>query len=268
MKKLKTGEFFGRHNQKSTFEHLILTDTVYTEPNVDWHYHENAYFTYLLEGKLFEQSKKDTHHLTPGSLLFHNWQDAHCNTKPPENTRGFHVEISDDWFASFDLKPSVAEGSLELKSPLVRNLMSRIFIESKIDDPYVKMSIDALLLDVFGSIKNTGERTLKRPIWVNRLQSLLLEEDIDYSLKNLSELLDVHPIHLSREFSRYFGTSLGNYIRLLKLNKAFHLLMSRQFSMTEICYRCGFYDQSHFISNFRRVYHTTPTKLLRKIEEC
>lgn len=70
MNKLKTGEFYGKHYQKSAFKNLIITDTEYTHSKVDWHYHENPYFTYLLQGKIFESNKKEAYCLEPGSLLF------------------------------------------------------------------------------------------------------------------------------------------------------------------------------------------------------
>jgi AraC family transcriptional regulator len=265
MNKLKTGEFFGTHYQKSAFENIIVTDTEYTHNKVDWHHHENPYFTYLLQGKLFESNKKKSYYLEPGSLLFHNWQDTHYNIKPPEYTRGFHIELNEKWFSNYNIQITDFEGSISLKNPLIKNLMNRIFIESKINDQYSNLSIETSLIDIFGSIKKTEEKVLKRPIWVNNLQELLFEENIDYSLKNLSAILEIHPIHLSREFSRYFGTTLGNYIRLIKLNKAFYLLASNKFSMTEICYQCGFYDQSHFITNFKSVYKTTPSNILKQI---
>jgi AraC-like DNA-binding protein len=265
MKKLKTGEFYGTHYQKSTFENIIITDTEYTHPKVDWHYHENPYFTYLLQGKLFESNKNESYYLKPGSLLFHNWQDAHYNIKPDEFTRGFHIELNENWFSNYDIKGIDFEGSINLKNPLIKNLMNKIFIESKINDQYSNLSIETTLIQIFDAVKETKKRSYKRPIWVKKLQELLLEEEIDYSLKNLSSILKIHPIHLSREFSRYFGTTLGNYIRLLKLNKAFYLLASNKFSMTEICYQCGFYDQSHFISNFKSIYKTTPSNLLKQI---
>jgi|TARA_B110000238_G_C16123813_1_gene438313 AraC family transcriptional regulator len=265
MNKLKTGEFYGTHYQKSAFENLIITDTEYTHSKVDWHYHENPYFTYLLQGKLFESNKKESYYLEPGNLLFHNWQDAHYNRKPPEFTRGFHIELNEDWFSNFDIQITDFEGSINLKNPIIKNLMNKVFIESKINDQYSNISIEAFLIDIFSTIKENKEKYYKNPTWVKKLQELLVEEQIDYSLKNLSSILDIHPIHLSREFKRYFGTSLGNYIRLLKLNKAFYLITSNKFSMTEICYQCGFYDQSHFITNFKQIYNTTPTKLLKKI---
>ena len=265
MNKLKKGEFYGTHYQKSAFENLIITDTEYTHSKVDWHYHENPYFTYLLQGKLFESNKKESYYLEPGNLLFHNWQDSHYNIKPPEYTRGFHIELNNDWFSNFDIQTSSIEGSINLKSPIVKNLMNKIFIETKINDQYSNLSIESNLIEIFNTIKRKKEKKSINPNWVNHLKELLMEEQFDYSLKNLSSKLEIHPVHLSREFNRYFGVSLSNYIRLIKLNKAFYLLASKKFTMTEICYQCGFYDQSHFISNFKRIYHTTPTELLRKI---
>jgi len=265
MDKLEPGEYYGTHYQKSAYDNFIVTDTEYTEEKVDWHYHENPYFTYLLQGKLFESNKKESYYLAPGNLLFHNWQDAHYNIKPNEFTRGFHIEMNEDWFSNFDIELSNFEGSINLKNPIIKNSMNQIFIESKINDPYSNLSIDNHLIAIFNAVKSGKEESSQKPAWVNRLKELLLEEQMDHSLKGLSSALEIHPVHLSREFNRYFGTSLGNYIRLVKLNKAFCLLASNKFSMTEICYQCGFYDQSHFISNFKRVYRSTPTALLKKI---
>ena len=67
MNKLKTGEFYGTHYQKVALENLIITDTEYTHRKVDWHYHESPYFTYLLQGKLFESNKKDSCYLESGN---------------------------------------------------------------------------------------------------------------------------------------------------------------------------------------------------------
>ncbi|MCB7479836.1 helix-turn-helix domain-containing protein [Christiangramia sediminis] len=268
MNKLQTGEFYGTHYQKLPFENLILTDTEYTHSKVDWHYHENPYFTYLLQGKLFESNKSESYYLEPGSLLFHNWQDAHYNIKPQEFTRGFHIEMNENWFSNFDIQTTNFEGSINLKNPLIKKSINKVFIESKINDQFSNLNIDTFLIEIFSNIKGIKDQNSKNPIWVKKLQELLFEEQIDYSLKNLSSIIGLHPVHLSREFSRYFGTSLGNYIRLIKVNQAFNLIILNQFSMTEICYQCGFSDQSHFITSFKRIYQTTPSKFFKKIFQC
>lgn len=267
MKKLKTGEYYGSHYQKSVFDDVVITDTEYTHSKVDWHYHENPYFTYLIQGKLFEANKKESYCLEAGSLLFHRTQDAHHNVKPPGYTRGFHIELSNNWLSEYGIQSADIEGSIHLKSPLIKRMMNSIFLESKMDDHYSSLTVQMLLLEIFQTIENHESSTRTKPDWVNRLQELIMEEPIDHSLKTLSAILQVHPVHLSREFSRYFGTTLGEYVRLQKLNKAVQLMAANKSSMTEICYECGFYDQSHFTSSFKRVYRTTPSKFLRKISK-
>ena len=268
MDKLNKGEFFGKLYRKSTLENLIITDTEYTHSKVDWHHHENPYFTYLLQGKLFEANKNASYYLEPGSLLFHNWQDSHYNTKPPEFTRGFHIELNEDWFLNYDIKIKDFEGSVNINDPMIKNSMSKIFVEFNVNDQYSNISIDTCLIEIFSNLKGIREKRSENPKWVKKLQEVLFEEKIDYSLKNLSSILDVHPVHLSREFSKYFGTNLSNYIRLIKVNRAYNLIVSKELSMTEICYSCGFYDQSHFIANFKQIYKTTPSKLLKIIGQC
>ncbi len=266
MNELKKGEFFGHHYKKTTFEDIVITDTEYTHERVDWHYHENPYFTYLLQGKLYEANKKEAYYLEPGTLLFHHWQDAHHNIKSPEYTRGFHVELNTSWFKKHQLPTTALEGSLHLKNPLLKKLMNNIFLETRIADTHSQTSIDGLLVEVMNTMKdNAAIQATKKPKWVSELNALILETNIDYSLTEFSQLLDIHPVHLSREFHKYFGMTFGRYMRHLKLNKAILLMTTKKYSLTEICYACGFYDQSHFINNFKAAYGRTPSKFLKQI---
>ena len=265
MKRLNKGEFFGDHYNKLVAGNIIITDTEYTHEKVDWHYHENPYFTYLLNGKLFESNKKESYYLKPGSLLFHNWQDAHYNIKPKDFTRGFHVELNRYWFDKHKINLSHFEGSFHVPSPLVKNLMNTVFIESKINDLHSKVTIEMALVNIFSNINSSQYKAYKNPNWVKTLNELLIEERGSYSLQSLSQQIGIHPNHLSREFSKYFGTTLGAYVRLIKLNKAFYLLSSSKMTLTEICYECGFYDQSHFTSSFKLIYQMTPSSFLKKI---
>ncbi|MFT5913864.1 MAG: AraC family transcriptional regulator [Bacteroidia bacterium] len=266
MQKLQKGEFFGNHYKKSAFEDCIITDTEYTHKKVDWHYHENPYFTYLLQGQLFEANKKEAYYLNAGSLLFHNWQDAHHNIKPDEYTRGFHVELNEEWFKRYELSSNRIEGSVKLPNPVIKGIFNKVFLESKVNDKFSQTSIDSLIIEVFNTIEQPNtSKSDKKPQWLAKLKEILIEDNLDLSLTELSLALNIHPVHLSRTFREHFGVSLGQYTRQLKLNKAILLISSNQFSMTEICYQCGFYDQSHFTKTFKSFYGYTPLEALKKI---
>lgn len=267
MRKLQTGEFFGSTYQELRQDNLVITDTEYTHAKVDWHYHKYPYLTYLLQGELFEANKRESYYLKPGSILFHNWQDAHYNLKPEKYTRGMHIEIKPSWFESYGIELSHLEGSNSIRGPQFIKLMNTIFMELKTNDAFSAIGIDMSLNNLFGGLQRISPQK-GRPQWVGKLEEILWEDNQDLDLNGLANQLDIHPIHLSREFGRYFGIGLSDYIRMVKVNKAFHLIMDQPaLSMTEVCYQCGFYDQSHFILTFKKYYHFTPKKFHKKIND-
>lgn len=58
MNLLHTGEFVRQTNETLQVNGLTLTDTEYTHAYVDWHYHENAYFTFILQGGVKRATEK------------------------------------------------------------------------------------------------------------------------------------------------------------------------------------------------------------------
>jgi AraC-like DNA-binding protein len=99
-----------------------------------------------------------------------------------------------------------------------------------------------------------------RPRWVGRLEDILrcgYSEKL--SLDELSRDLNIHPVHLSRSFSRYFQCSLGDFVRNVRVERSLAMMSRRKFSLTEIATTCGFADQSHFIRSFKQIMGVTPS---------
>ncbi|MGU3376284.1 helix-turn-helix transcriptional regulator [Chryseobacterium sp. M5A1_1a] len=267
MNTLRNGEYFGQTNDIVNFEGLTITDTEYTHPYVDWHYHENAYFTFLLQGNMIEGNKKEIYECSAGTLLYHHWEDPHYNIKPDIFTRGFHIEISQSWFDQFDFQKNNTEGSFNIQDPSLKLLVYKIFKENQSRDNAFELSIHQLLLNVFSQFAIHKDKIEKKPVWVTLINEILHESFTEkLSLAELSATVNIHPIHLSRDFQKYFRCNLGEYIRKLKLNKSLQLL-TRQDSLTDIALECGFADQSHFIRCFKENIGITPLKyrnILRK----
>lgn len=254
-----TGQFYGTTNETIYLQGLTLTDTEYSQGRVPWHYHENHYFTFILEGGMTERNKKHQYECCAGDLLFHNWQDTHYNIASGRFTRGFHVELNDHWFASFDLANDVTEGSIRLSDPRIKHLLYSILKEMKLAGSGSQLAIDALLLELFGYLgRSQRQERDRKPLWVQRIRELLHESREDLPLTELAAILQVHPVHLSRHFSRYFGMTLGDYVRAIRLQRALTLLPQRTHSLTDISFECGFADQSHFIRSFKSFYQITP----------
>lgn len=271
MNLLKTGNFFGDTNKTIRLDGITLTDTEYTHERVDWHYHENAYFTFILHGGLIEGNKKETYHCSNGSLLFHSWQEPHYNLKPPGYTRGFHIELDKNCFADFSFEIKTLQGSFQIENPDIKFLFYRLFRETKIDDDVSGLSIQTSLLEIFDRmLKKEDKRRNEKPFWTKKLAEMLREEFAEkISLAKLAGELGIHPAHLSRDFSKHFQCSLGEYVRKIRVEKSLALLPEKRLSLTEIAYRCGFADQSHFLRSFKQINGVAPS-LFRKalLGEC
>ncbi len=263
---LKCGNFFGETNRTINFGDITLTDTVYTHEYVDWHYHENAYFTFILQGKLIEGNKKETYRCSNGSLLFHSWQEAHYNIKPEGYTRGFHIEFAKNCFADFSFDINDLQGSFCIENPDIKFLLYKVFRETKLSDDVAVVATQMLLFEIFGQMLKFKQSVQDRkPLWTKKLKEILNDEYTkQFSLLDLSNKLNLHPVHLSRDFSKHFECTLSEYVRKIRIEKSLALLSDENLSLTDIALACGFADQSHFLRCFKQI-NEIPPSIFRKL---
>lgn len=261
MKILTKGKYYGDKKLELNHQGIILSEYNYLIPKTDWHYHENPYFMYVLEGDLFDVNKKGKTACPSGSLLLHNWNETHYNVKESVFARGFHIEFERKWYEQKKLNINLWEGSQNIENPQMHHILGKIYYEFKCQDPYSAISIDLLLLQLCETSQFEQHTDYERiPPWISSLKEILHEDNFEkLSLQKLSEELGVHPVHLSRTIPKYFSTTLGNYLRQKKIKKALNLLFDQNYTLTEITYLCGFADQSHFTRTFKSYFGKTPT---------
>jgi AraC family transcriptional regulator len=82
--------------------------------------------------------------------------------------------------------------------------------------------------------------------------------DRSWSLGEIAQSAGVTADHLAREFRRHHGSSVGEYVRGLRVELACRRLAESDDPLAEIALAAGFYDQSHFTRTFKRRMGTTP----------
>ncbi len=90
----------------------------------------------------------------------------------------------------------------------------------------------------------------------------------NYILKHLQEPLTLEEVakevgystaHINRLFKAQYGLTLHAFLIDKRIDKAKELIrVNKTATLTEIAYQAGFYDQSHFIKNFKKVYSLSP----------
>lgn len=81
----------------------------------------------------------------------------------------------------------------------------------------------------------------------------------------LSECLNTTPKTLERKFSKYLGKTTKQIIKLIRFQEILQdFSVNKNVSVTEYAYRNGYFDQSHFIKDFKTYSGYTPNDFLVK----
>ncbi|MRG45535.1 helix-turn-helix domain-containing protein [Chitinophaga sp. SYP-B3965] len=243
MLRLERSRYLGTNVHSFSTGGLTISETIYHQKVFEgWHCHENHHITLILKGGNREQRKQEEITASPGAILRYNEGELHRNMHTQHPSRNINLEIEDAFLSRFQLNFSHLQHSPDLKLSLLK-----IYQESKIAGPSSQTSIEAMLLHLFS---NKGSKN--RPPWIDQLRNLLHDRwNESLSLQELSTLIDIHPVTISKYFPRYFSCTLGEYMRKLRVEKAVDLMKEEQMSLTELAYHCGFFDQSHFIRAFK-----------------
>ncbi|WP_278625871.1 AraC family transcriptional regulator [Parabacteroides gordonii] len=86
-------------------------------------------------------------------------------------------------------------------------------------------------------------------------------------LKELADCCNISPNYFHRIFTKALKTTPANYISLLRMNTALPLLLNNEYSIKEIAYQLGFYDDAYFSRVFKNHYGITPGEYRKKRKE-
>ena len=83
-------------------------------------------------------------------------------------------------------------------------------------------------------------------------------------VSHLSTIVQRSPAHFSRAFKRTFGVSPHLYILRRRIEKASHLMLVSDDSLSDIALACGMADQPHLCKIFRQMTGQTPAAWRRE----
>jgi len=228
------------------------------------HSHDHAFLSYVIEGAYLE-SYGDSASVTcaPRVLRFLPSGMAHSNTFEV----GSHcllVEVDAEALKRVNEHTSALAKPGEIQGIASTWLAQRMFHEFRQGDELALVSLEGILLEVLAegarTVGGPGSLTVI-PKWL-RIARDYLETNFlrPLSLAEIAGAAGVHRVHLSREFRRYFSTTVGDFLRRKRIEHACHLVSTTNTPLAEIAMTCGFSDQSHFSATFRRQVGLTPAR--------
>lgn len=243
---------------------LVFTETAH-KPNqtLPRHYHERANIAFILSGTFTEILDKRRFECAAQSLIIKPAGEAHANQYGRGGMRCLLIEAQPQKLESLYPLAKAFNRVNHVRGAMLSMLGMRIYKEMRLRDSASLLAIEGLSLELIAELSRLPDLVSERrlPRWLLRAREFLHENSSEsVRLRDVAKMVDIHPVHLAREFRKVYGCTLGEYLRQLRIQSACHKLSSSDLPLVVIALDSGFSHQSHFSRLFKQYVGITPTE--------
>lgn len=251
----------------------IVTSAIGKTSPMPLHTHTFFEFIIVLDGTLRNTVSGVTKELKKGSIQLIRPQDEHTMSMRNHTHRDVYVMPEDLQAICNCIDPALYDELCE--KPLTVD-----FTVSDFDLKQLEMR-----LNFFNGAENHDARTLHAahvsvvtelfhlwqqarisdssnlPLWLDELlRHLSTEEYLTMSVSDVIASTNYSHGHVCREFKKFFGVSLNDYLTAQKFSYAKSLLCDSAVTIAEIAERLNYGSASNFVIAFKKRFGETPTK--------
>jgi AraC family transcriptional regulator len=220
------------------------------------HDHAQAYFSLLVAGDYLENAASREWRYHPFEAGFHPARLPHRDSIGGAGARFLCLEVFADPLQAFDVRvwdsPALLPASTSLQLlRLYRHLLTQTL--SAID-------FESAVWELCGDVSREAQCVERgRPVWLRQCLELVEQEFGEpLTVEDIARRIGIHPVHLSREFRRRFGKSLGEYANKVRVRHACAFITRDTRPLAAVAAATGFADQSHFCRVFKSLLGCTP----------
>ncbi len=252
MESFESGRYAGTVVATSGCDGVMASITIYKSDRYDdiLHYHSNTNLGFVIDGSYLEE-KKLPYKVSAGDICYYSAGESHRFLSIDRGGHRMNLELQTYFFRANQLTEAQLQKAIK-NNPNAKLLLLQMYRELLTNDSLAQASIQMLLLKILSqAAKRYPDKGL--PQWVNRVDEYMHDHASDrIFLDDLARVAGLHSVTICKYFSKYFGCTAGEYARKLKIVKALRLLKTPGHPMAQIACECGFFDQSHFIREFRK----------------
>ncbi len=256
------------HNGKAiitqAIDGAILTEATYA-PNfkVSTHSHRHACLGLVIRGAYTEAYQRTALECKPLQLKFRPAEEAHSNTYYKLAVRCFFIEFETQWLQRMGKYSDAWNVPTVLRDSSLVWLVMKLRRETKEMDALSPLMIEGLLLEIAVGLSRYSVKISERkhPKWLTQARDFIHDSFTErLTLSDVAEIARVHPVYLATVFRQFYGCSVGEYIRRLRVEYACRTISTSNGSLAHIALDAGFSHQSQFSRTFKRVTGLTPAQ--------
>lgn len=241
---------------------LRLTETAYTPLlQLPIHQHESALFGLVLEGTLLEETPAGLLSCPRGSVFYCAAMLPHRCAMNKKGARCFYIEVSAGWLEHAIGSKTFSRPFVICQDSRVGLLARKIHMEWRENRILSAIMIEGLTGQLAAELFRSSQfaMTCQPPTWLGRVFELVHTGFAGpLSLSALSDEVGLHRVHIASRFRRFYGTTIGDYIRHRRVEFACEKLLDPEVSTIEVALEAGFAHQPHFTTVFRKIMGMTP----------
>jgi AraC family transcriptional regulator len=238
----------------------------FTQPpyrRLPWHEHPDASVCFVVSGSYTERLGGQDRECAPHTLVFKPPVERHADRFGRAGGTCLLIEIPPGRLATLEPCAGVMREPKLVHDARLAALGHHIYREFGGLDDLSPLALEGAILDLLVEATRVvgRQRSSRPPRWLREAHDLIRDgfrESI--TLSTVAGAVSIHPAHLARMFRRFYGASIGAYVRRLRIEHAARELARPGASLGEIGVRAGFYDQSHFSRVFKYQLGQTPAQ--------
>lgn len=94
---------------------------------------------------------------------------------------------------------------------------------------------------------------------VNNVMQEITQDDFFENINNVAARYGISSRYLQKIFLQYAGLTPNLFNKINRFQKSLQLIAKAELPLTAIAYKCGYFDQSHFIKDFKSFTGVTPS---------
>ena len=234
----------------------LLTLTSHrSDDEIPPHKHANDYLCIVLSGGFAEKESNRWHERTSGCVFRHHAGETHHDRF---GSRGavcvnLHFPAGDpgpgiDGICSASMRVAAQQLALELAASSREEL-----------------AMASLAAEIMGQIEARDRREADCKTWIDRIVEAISDDSPRrWSLLELAEIANRHPVHVAQAFRSKTGISVGAFQRLRRVTSLGLALRGGAAPLVDLAAEFGYCDQSHMTSEFRAAFGVSPGRYRRE----
>lgn len=259
-------------------KHYLFVQEVGTlqslEPHVSKRQNLNSFLFFIVmdgEGTLFYENTK--HRICAGDCVWIDCTRPYFHESSAEHPWSLKwVHFNGNGAKSF-YETYLAKGNFYVFHPRsilpFTETLDQLYLCQQNKSSLMELSANKGITDII-TLCFTENESLKQgeysiPDKLQQVHTYLTEHyDEKISLENLAELFFISKFHLSREYKKIYGTTIGNELTYQRISHAKSMLRFSDDSIDTIALKCGFQDSGYFIKVFKKAENMTPLEYRKK----